>query len=779
MIKRLILSISVILACSLGARAQMSDSQVVDYAKTQMATGKDAKQVGKELLARGVSMQQLERLKSQYENQEPEATAATSTIERNRVTNGETDPDNSGNAGSTAGSRRIFGHDIFRSQNLSFEPSMNIATPVNYLLGPGDEVVLDIYGASQYNGSFKVAPDGSITIPNEGPVSVAGLTVAQAQARVAKTIGAHYQDSSIKLSVGQTRTILVNVLGEVKTPGTYTLSAFSTVFNALYLAGGITDIGTLREIKVSRNGRIISKVDVYEYIMNGKLSGNVTLQDNDAIIVGPYQSLVRIEGKIKRPMYYEMKKSESLQSLLQYAGGFTGDAYKEKVRIERRSEDGLTVHNVDEWDFNSFRTEDGDVAVVGTIIERFKNTVSIEGAVFRPGQYKLGGAVNSVKTLVEQSGGLVEQAVLTRAVLHRMKADRTLQTMTINLAGIMDGTQPDVVLENEDRLIISSNEAILSRHTMSIYGEVVHPGQYHYSDGETIEDLITEAGGLTESASVLNVEVARRIMSSEDNPDGTKMAKIYSMSLQNGLAIEGSTDFKLRPYDIVTIHRSPDYREQLMVFVAGEVNYSGSYILANKEERVTDLIKRAGGLNKSAYIDGVRLIRRRTSQELDMLYRKLELATNAADTANIRAQMNKHAYTVGIDLNKAIKNPGGPSDIILQEGDSIYVPRLNNVVKIDGEVALPNTVAYVEGKSASYYLDRAGGISKNGKKSLAYIVYPNGQASKLRKGKVLPGCSIFVPKKPEKKSDAQTTSLIIAAVSALSTIAAVLITALK
>lgn len=777
--KRFILSISIMLAFVITANAQMSDSQVIEYAKTQMATGKDAKQVGKELLARGVSMQQLERLKSQYENQESDAVATTSTIERGRVSNGETAPDTSGNVETTSTGLRIFGHDIFRSQNLSFEPSMNIATPVNYVLGPGDEVVLDIYGASQYNGSFKVAPDGSITIPNEGPVNVAGLTVSQAQARVVRAIGGHYQDSSIKLSVGQTRTILVNVLGEVKTPGTYTLSAFATVFNALYLAGGVSDIGTLREIKVSRHGRIISKVDVYEYIMNGRLSGNVTLQDNDAIIVGPYESLVRIEGKIKRPMYYEMKKNESLQSLLQYSGGFTGDAYKEKVRIERRSEDGLTVHNVDEWDFNSFRLEDGDVAVVNTIIERFRNTVTVEGAVFRPGQYKLGGAVNSVKTLVEQAGGLMEQAVLTRAVLHRMKEDRTRRTMTVNLAAIMDGSQPDVVLENEDRLIISSTEAIVSRHVMTIHGEVMRPGNYPYSEGETLEDLITEAGGLNESASLLNVEVARRIVSSAENPEGTKLATIYSMTLQDGLAIEGSTDFKLRPFDIVTIHRSPDYREQQMVFVAGEVNYAGGYILANKSERLSDLVGRAGGLTKSAYADGVRLIRRMTAQESDMLKRKLELASNAADSANVRSQMQQQAYTVGIDLSKALKNPGCSSDIVLQEGDSIYVPQLNNVVKIDGEVALPNTVAYVEGKSGSYYINQAGGVGKMGRKRSAYIVYPNGQVAKLSKGKVLPGCSIFVPKKNEKKMDGQSTSLIIAAVSALSTVAAVLITALR
>lgn len=766
----------ILFACVVfSANAQMSDDMVVDYAKTQMAAGKDSKQVAKELIARGVSMDQLERLKSKYENTSSTTqTSSGNDVDRQRVNNGETEPDEI-----TPTESMIFGHDIFRSKNLSFAPNMNIATPANYTLGPGDEVVLDIYGASQFNGSFKISPDGSITIPNEGPVNVSGLTVAQAQAKVARSIGGHYQDSNIKLTVGQTRTIMVNVMGEVNTPGTYTLSAFATVFNALYLAGGITDIGTLREIKVSRNGRIITKVDVYDYIVNGRLTGNVMLRDNDVIIVGPYENLVKIEGKIKRPMYYEMKKTESLQSLIQFAGGFTGDAYKQKVRIERKSDDGLTVHNVDEWDYTSFKTEDGDVAVVGGIIERYKNTARITGAVFRPGMYKIGNTVNSVKTLIEQAGGLIEQAILTRAVLHRMKEDRTLQTMTINLAGIMDGSAPDVVLKNEDELVISSTEAIAAEHNLAIYGDVFKPGVYPYSENESIEDLITEAGGLRESASLLNVEVARRIVSSEDNPDGTKMAKIYTVTLKDGLAIEGETGFKLRPYDIVTIHRSPDYQLQQVVHLSGEVNYGGAYILSNKEERISEIIKRAGGLTKSAFIDGAQVIRKMSEKELEMQRKKLEMATSANDSINAVSDIKKDIYTVGVNLRKALEAPGCASDIVLQAGDSIYVPQLNNIVKVSGEVLLPNTVAFEDNKSVSYYISQAGGVSHSGKRKMAYIVYPNGQVSKASKGKVLPGCEIVVPQKPERKNDTQLVSLIVAAVSALSTIGAVLISALK
>lgn len=800
--KRLYTFLTLLMLVAVTAQAQMSDSQIVDYVKRQSEAGKDQTQIAKDLVGRGVSMQQLQSLKARYEQMQGAAQTATQgdDFDRMRRNNGETRQGQQPLTEPAArpmtdrelisniltmpevertDTMRIFGHDIFRSDNLSFEPNVNIATPASYTLGPGDEVVLDIYGASQVSGSFKVSPDGSITIPNEGPVSVAGLTVAQAQAKVRRQIGGHYQDSQIKLTVGQTRTIIVSVMGEVEKPGTYTLSAFATVFNALYLAGGVNSIGTMREVKVSRNGRIITSVDIYDYIVNGRLTGNIMLRDNDVIMVGPYQNLVKVEGRVRRPMYYEMKKQESLQTLLKFAGGFTGDAYKEKVRVERKSNDGLTVHNVDEWDFTTFQTEDGDVCVIAPVIERYKNTVTVKGAVFRKGQYKLGGTVNSVKTLVEQAGGLLEQAYTTRAVLHRLRPDRTLQTMSVNLAAIMDGTQPDVVLQNEDELIISSLEEQNKERSLSIYGEVYKGGTYKYSDGETVEDLITEAGGLRESASLLNVEVARRIMSAEDNPTGKSMAKIYRLTLRDGLAIEGETGFKLRPYDIVTIHRSPDYREQRTVNVAGEVRYGGAYIIESKEERLTDILNRAGGMTANAYVDGVQIIRRVSEKEREIQLKKLEVAKSETDSLDIMKTLGKTSYNVGIDLRKALANPGSASDIVMQEGDSIYVPQLNNVVKISGEVLFPNTVAYEKGRSATFYLNQAGGVSRTGKRSLAYIVYPNGQVSKVSKGKILPGCEIVVPTKPEKKIDTTRTSMWLALASSVATIAAVLITALK
>ena len=775
--KRLITLLFITALCLTSAFAQMTDDQVIEYAKAQTEAGKDQKSIAMELLNKGVTQDQLARIRNNVQRKQntQNTTTGKETVDNMRVNNAEEvelDFDIPEDA-----TRKIFGHDIFRSKNLSFEPNMNIATPSTYTLGPGDEVVLDIYGASQVNGTFKVSPDGNITIPNEGPVNVAGLTVTQAQNKVRKTIGGHYQGSSIKLTVGQTRTIIVNVMGEVKTPGTYTLSAFATVFNALYMAGGVNDIGTLRNIKVSRNGRIISTVDVYDYIMNGKLAGNVMLRDNDVIMVGPYENIVEITGKVKRPMLYEMKKNESLQSLLTLAGGFTGDAYKQNVRVERKSDEGLTVHNVDEWDFTAFHNEDGDVVVVAPVIERFKNTVSIMGAVFRPGQYKLGGSVNSVKTLVEQAGGLDEQALTTRAVLHRMKADRTTSTQTINIGAILSGDAADVILQNEDQLIISSTKEITDKYTLSIFGDVVKPGQYPFSENETVEDLITEAGGLLESASLVNVEVARRIMTSEDNPDGTKMATIHQITLSDGLAIEGETGFKLRPYDIVSIHRNPDYQVQKYVYATGEVKYAGAYVLANKTERISDIIKRAGGLTEEANVNGAQLMRRISEKERELQYRKLEMASTKADSLEIFANINKTSYSVGIDLKSILDNTA--NDVELEEGDSIYIPKMVNTVKISGEVLMPNTVAYVKGKSASYYVNQAGGVTENGKKSKAYIVYANGQASMLSKGKIEPGCEIIVPTKVDRKVDTAKVSMWATLASTIATVGAVVATILK
>ena len=562
------------LSQNLNAQSGMTDKQIVEYVKKRVESGADQKEIAKELLRKGVTPQQLQRLKQKYEKMKKEEKSGSSSKNlkdlssddnRTRKNNGEErDEDLDDILGDIElPEKKIYGHDIFRNKSLSFEPNMNIATPVNYVLGPGDEVTVDIYGASQSSNTYKVSPDGSITIEDVGPVYVSGLTAAKAQARVRSRVGQYYQGSQVKLSVGQTRTIAVNVLGEVTAPGTYSLSAFSTVFNALYLAGGVTDTGTLREIKVTRKGKVISKIDVYDYLVNGKLAGNVMLQDNDAIIVGPYENLVEITGHVKRPMFYEMKKDESLEALLKYAGGFTGDALKNSIHIERKSSEGQTVYSVNEKDFASFTTHDGDSIYVEAAIERYKNMLSVSGAVFFPGKYQLSKEVNSVKSLLKQAGGLTEDAFINRGVLYRMKENRTRMAMTIDIAGITKDTAPDVLLQNEDSLVIASTEEINKKKMIYVYGEVFVPGEQPYAEGLTIEDAIVSAGGLKETATTLNVEVSRMLIytHTKDSTYNTQ-AKVYQFTLKDGLPINEGSKFTLQPGDMVSIHRSPEYQQQ-------------------------------------------------------------------------------------------------------------------------------------------------------------------------------------------------------------------------
>ena len=694
--------------------------------------------------------------------------------------------------------KKVFGRDIFNNKELSFEPNMNIATPQNYRLGPGDAVIIDIYGASQKTIQSTVSPDGEVTIEGYGPVNVSGLTVAQANARLRSTLGSRYRSSRIKLTVGQTKTIMVNVMGEVKAPGTYTLSAFATVFHALYMAGGTNDLGTLRNIKVYRNNRLVTVVDIYDYILNGKLTGNVRLADNDVIVVGPYDCLVTITGKVKRPMIYEMKKNESVNSLLKYSGGFTGDAYKKSVRVNRKTGRERSVYNVEEFDFSSFRIDDGDSVSVDSILPRYANTVEVKGAVFRPGMYNIGDQINSVRTLVEHAEGLTEDAFTARAVMHRMKSDRNLKVISVDIAGILAGTSPDIPLKENDVLFIPTRQDKMTERTITIRGEVQYPGTYLYAEHETIEDFVLQAGGLTDKASTINVLVSRRVNDTKATKPDSIIAKTYTLSLKDGFVIDGKPGFELMPYDEVSIRKSPAYTEQQNVEIEGEVLFGGTYTLSRRNSRLSDLFLKAGGGTDQAYIKGARLMRKaneaekarmeavlkmqREQQQKNLL--QLAASSNNASAITQTAKDAKDAdlqkfnvpdeYPVGIDLAEALKHPGSDADMILREGDRLIVPQYNSTVKINGAVMYANTVAYEKGKSISRYIDEAGGFASDANKSKAYIIYMNGKVAKVGHGaKVQPGCEIVIPAKMKRK---MTAAEMMSMGSSMSSIAAMIAT---
>ena len=650
--------------------------------------------------------------------------------------------------------RKVFGRDIFNNKELSFEPNMNISTPQKYVLGAGDAVIIDIYGASQKTINSTVSPDGDITIEGFGPVKVAGLTVEQANARLKNQLGARYSSSKIRLTVGQTKTIMINVMGEVSTPGTYTLSAFATVFHALYMAGGVNDLGTLRNIKVYRQNKLVSVVDIYDYILNGKLTGNIRLTDNDVIVVGPYDCLVTVTGKVKRPMIYEMKKNESVGTLLKYAGGFTGDAYRKAVRLLRKTGRELSVYNVGEFDFNTFHIADGDSIGVDSILNRYENKIEIKGAVFRPGFYNIGKDIHSVRTLIEHAEGLTEDAFTNRAIIHRMKEDRTLEVIAVDVKGILKGTVADIPLKKNDVLFIPTKSESQTQKTLTIHGEVHYPGVYVYADNETLEDLVLQAGGLKDKASTVKVDVSRRIVNPKALSTDSLISHTFTFALKDGFVIDGTSGFTLLPFDEVYVRKSPGYSEQQNVEVVGNVMFAGTYTLSTKNERLSDIIKKAGGVTDLAYVKGARLERRITPDErlrMNTLLKMAERQNSKKDSLDTKKLNIGDTYFVGIELDKALKEPGGDADIVLREHDRIIVPEFNGTVKISGEVMYPNTVSFEKNKSVRWYINQAGGWGNRAKRNHTYIIYMNGTvAKKSYKTKVRPGCEIVVPTKPEK-----------------------------
>ena len=794
--KKFLLATALCLATTLSIHAQMSDQQIIQFIAREQKAGTSQSQIVTKLMQKGVKIEQIRRLRNQHTKQiskagkSGEADAAVSEAEsRMRQNQSEKNVQSTitakagdesenrkvanddyaefqervnrqGNEATDSTKIKIFGHDIFNQRMLSFEPNMNIATPQNYVLGPGDQLIIDIYGASQKSQQLQVSPEGKVTIPGYGPVKVSGMTVAAAQSHIRSTLGSRYSSSQLSLSVGQTRSMTINVMGEVKVPGTYTLSAFSTVFHALYMAGGINDIGTLRNIKVFRNGRQITVVDVYEYILNGRLAGNIRLMENDVIVVGPYDCLVGIEGNVKRPMFYEMRSTENVGTVLKYAGGFTGDAYKKAVRLTRKSGDRYTVHNIEEFDMGTFKVTDGDAISVDGILNRYENTVEIKGAVFRPGKFQLGKDITSVRSLILAAEGVTEDAFTAHAVLHRMRLNRTLEVIAVDVAGILSGTVADIPLKSEDVLFIPTESERLNERILTIEGEVMSPGNYEFAENTTIEDLVLQAGGLTDAASTAKVDVSRRIIDPKAKEGTNAISKTYTFELKDGFVIDGQPGFILEPYDIVQVRRSPTYMEPRNIFVEGEVQFGGVFTLSTKNQRLSDAIKAAGGFTDEAYVKGARLIRTVTEDERNRASDLMRQIRNAGDQKDSiqTSQLNLFkTYTVGINLDKAIENPGGDYDIVLRDGDRIIVPEYNGTVKISGNVQFPNTVAFNEKKGYKWYINKAGGFGNRAKKSKTFIIYQNGTMAEVGRGtKVEPGCEIVVPTKAKKDMSAVT-----------------------
>lgn len=808
------------MVCSLMVSA-LTDQQVIDYIKKQSAAGKTEQQIGKELLAKGVTPDQAKRIKAKYEAQQRGEAADSRNytsvngdrrrgnsensrqkdnvstrrnyekgVSQSRIqgepvdfTSADDSYYNNDNNGllyenvnlaiDSLNYKEIYGHKIFNTQALSFEPSENLATPQNYRLGPGDEVIIDIWGTSEDHLREMISPEGSIMIAQIGPVYLNGMTISDANKHIKNAFSRKYAgmseaETDVQVTLGQVRTIQVDILGEVATPGTFRMSPFSSVFHALYLSGGINDIGSLRNIQVLRNNKKVAGVDIYEYLFNGKTNGNIRLQEGDVIIVPPYEQLVSIDGNVKRPMYYEIKPDETIKTILDYAGGFTGDAYSGMVRLERQSGTENELYNIERGEFCSYRLKDGDMITVGTILDRYANRVELKGAVYRPGMFAIGRDIRTVSDLIRKADGLTDNAYDDRVLLYREGPDMQLQIIALDLKNIMAGISPDVELKRNDIIEISSIDDLTDRGDITIAGQVTNPGTYPYAENMTVEDIILQAGGLLEGASTARVDVSRRIVDPTSVTATQQLSHVYSVSIDGGFAVGKGEHFVLKPYDRVVVRKSPGYGAQTTVEINGEVLFDGEYVLQRRNERVSELVKRAGGVIEGAYIKGASLSRKLTEAEYIARKETLRLAmvnnqAGQADSLALSKIEVSDTYNVGIDLQKALNNPGSTYDLVMQPGDVLYVPQEQSTVKITGDVMFPNAVVYEPGKKLSYYIDQAGGYGQQAKKGKAFIVYLNGTVAKAKKNTPIePGCQIIVPSKPKNSGTDWTKILTLA-----------------
>lgn len=773
------------------AMAQMTDEAVYSYVQEGFKNGKSQEMLIQELLAKGVTKEQALRIKSNLEGKgttgavrEPgvqermrrmKGTMSGVTGEKfTSLTNKLNDmPDTLFQGGvpkeiiqdgetyvlkEVKDTVFIFGHNIFTNPDLTFEPNENIATPENYKLAGGDELIIDIWGTNEASIRQTISPDGFISIEGLGLVYPAGMTVKEAEDYLRKQLSKIYPvaganpESEMKLTLGALRTIQVNVMGEVKVPGTYFLSSLSSVYHALYRAGGFTELGSLRSIELIRKGKNIQSIDVYDLLVNGKTADDVILQDGDIVLVPTYEIIVDIAGKVKRPMKYEMKEGENVGNLLGFAGGFKGDAYTRNVNVVRRNGREHQVFTVASDEFDSFQLMDTDSLTVGESISRYENRVEVMGAVYRPGAYQLSEKMNTVSQLIDLADGLMGDAFTNRAIIHRERKDLTLEVISVNLKDIINGTAPDVELAPNDILYVSSIHDINDVGIVTINGEVARPGKFVFAENMTIEDLIIQAGGLLESASIAKVDVSRRIKNPSSNESIDELVQVYTFTIKDGYVIDDSESFTLSKFDQVYIRKSPVYNIQDHVTIEGEVLYPGSYALTKKSMRLSELVKQAGGSTKWAYIEGAKLERKVNDEEIDRLKTTRNVLMNSRDSSSVDKLNLLVKYTVGIDLPAAIAHPGSDADIVLRDGDNLIIPQYDNTVRISGNVMLPNTVSYSPSMKVKDYINMAGGYGHRSKKNQTYVIHMNGTVAKARKNNshvVKPGSEIVVPVKPE------------------------------
>lgn len=662
---------------------------------------------------------------------------------------------------------KIFGYELFSNQKVTFAPALNIPTPENYQLGPGDEIIIDIWGAAQMTYQLEISPDGMIKIENIGPVYVNGLSVEEAAKRLKARLGDIYsglnppnnenKDTFMQVSLGQIRSIKVTVLGEVRVPGTYTLSSLSTAFNALYAAGGPTTTGSFRKINIIRGDSTIATLDLYDLLVYGDQADNIRLRSEDIIQVQPYENRVEIQGQVKRPGIYELVGNETLQDLIVYSGGFTDKAYTDRIKVIGNTPKQKRISDIEKGHFDDYVLQNGDSVSVGKILDRFVNKVEIQGAVFRPGEYALHDTT-TLYSLIQRADGLMGDAFMNRGIIYRTKDDYTIESISFSVRKLMRNPEAnDIDLKKDDIVRISSIFDMREDYTVDIKGPVQKPDEYEFAKGMTLEDLIYMAGGFKQSATPYRIEVARRLSKgSPDNP--SQIAKIFTFNVDKDLRLsEKNANFTLQPFDQVYVRKQPNYEEQQEVYVVGEVRYPGQYALSSRNDRISDMIKRAGGLTPDAYTNGATLFRKRefTQQESQQEMANVEGALpqqEAEQQQKKQFQDQKGSAQIGIELPEVLQNPGSKYDLLLEEGDSLFIPQKLETVTVKGGVFYPTTIRYEEDRSFKDYITAAGGFNELAKAKNAYVIYPNGDVNRVQKflffkryPPVEPGATIVVP----------------------------------
>jgi Periplasmic protein involved in polysaccharide export len=679
-------------------------------------------------------------------------------------------------------SLRVFGASLFQGVTPVFEPNLRIATPRNYVIGPGDQILIDIYGKSEADHALNVTPEGTINIPYLGVVSVGGMTIEDAAARIQSQLSTVYSairtgETKVNVALGNIRSIKVVITGEIVKPGTYTLPSVATAFNALYYSGGPTENGSFRNISVIRNGKEIAKLDIYDILMNGFFAENVRLEDQDILMVPPYDNRVQVEGEVKRPAIFELKEGETFDKLLTYAGGFTEDAYKARIKVIKRTDKEQRIEDLLSSQFAHYEPRSGDQYMVDRILDRFENRVIIEGAVFRPGEYELSPGL-TLSMLIKKAEGLKEDAFLNRGYITRLKNDLQTEQLSFSVSGILAGTSPDIELKREDVINISSIFDLREEYTVDIDGEVRSPGQFQYAEGMTLKDLVMQAGGFRESATGNRIEVSRRVTNADALSQSARTAEVFQITADKGLS-KSDEDFVLMPFDKVVVRTATGYETQKAVRVEGEVLYPGLYTITRKDERISDIIKRAGGFTPLAYVEGASLKRggsldtakaaqtsaERAEKELQqqeqynrmMALQQLQSDALAAGEVKIDQKDTNNSF-VGINLERIIKTPGGRGDLILEDGDVIRVPKELQTVKISGEVLAPSTAVYVPSKGFKQYISQAGGFSSRALRKSAYVLYANGSVKSTNRflffnnyPPIKPGAEIFVPQRETRE----------------------------